>query len=82
MQEWQIEAYERLRIEIVRQAAKELECAVKKSKRQGHMCDEQKNLEKWFRSKWGQFLCGDNGEYIIKKCRTAHVNSNKWRFGG
>lgn len=66
---WQMEAYERLRTEIVRSVVKDLERAVRKSERQGAVCDEQKALEKWLRSKWGQLLSGDNGEYIIERCR-------------
>ena len=74
MPAWEIEAYELLRTEIVRSAVKDLEKAVKKTERQGTMCAEQKKLERWFRSKWGQFLSGDNGEYIIERCRNTHGN--------
>lgn len=66
---WQMEAYERLRTEVVRSVVLDLEKAVKKSNKQGSMCDEQKYLEKWLLSKWGQFLSGDNGEFIIERCR-------------
>ena len=65
---WEMEAYERLRIEIVKSVVKDLKKAMRKSDRLGFVCGEQKNLEKWFLSKWGQFLCGDKGEYIIEKC--------------
>ena len=72
MPAWEIEAYERLRTEIVRSVVKDLEKAVKKSERQGSVCGEQKKLEKWLLSKWGQMLSGDNGEYIIERCRQAN----------
>jgi hypothetical protein len=70
--EWELEAYERLRTEIVRSAVNDLKKAIKKSKRLGYVCDEQKNMEAWFASPWGQTLCGNNGEYIVKQCRRAY----------
>ena len=66
---WQIEAYERLRTEIVRSAADDYKKALKKSDWLGEVCEEQEKLERWFLSPWGQALSGDNGEYIIEKCR-------------
>ena len=78
---WQMEAYERLRTEIVRSVVKDLEKAVRKSKRQGAICDEQKRLEGWLRSKWGQFLSGDNGEYIIERCRNTKGKCKPGRLG-
>ena len=78
---WQIEAYERLRTEIVRAAVSDLKMAVKKSERQGSICAEQKSLEEWFMSKWGQFLCLDNGEYIIEQCRKNSKHPTIGRFG-
>lgn len=80
---WQMEAYERLRAEIVRAAVYDLKKAMRKSDRLGCVCNEQKNLEKWFLSKWGQFLCEDRGEYIIEKCRQTykrHVPEKKSRI--
>lgn len=68
---WKMAAYDRLRTEIVRSVVKDLKKAMRKSARLGLVCDEQKNLEKWFLSKWGQFLCEDRGEYIIEKCRQS-----------
>ena len=69
-------AYERLRTEIVRSAVTDLRNAIKKSIRLGYVCDEQKSLEAWFKSKWGQALSGDNGELIIEKC---HQTYKKYR---
>lgn len=69
---WQMEAYERLRTEIVRASVFDFKKAMRKSDRLGYVCDEQKALEKWFRSKWGQLLSGDNGELIIEKCRQSY----------
>ena len=66
--EWKMEAYERLRREIVRHAVDDLKRAMKKSDRLGYVCVEQENLEEWFLSPWGQTLCFNNGEYIIEKC--------------
>ena len=79
--EWQMEAYERLRTEIVRSVVKDLEKAIRKSNRQGAICEEQIRLEKWLRSKWGQFLSGDNGEYIIERCRRTKGKRVLGRFG-
>lgn len=69
---WQMEAYERLRVEIVTVAVRDLKKAMRKSDRLEFVCEEEKNLEKWFLSKWGQFLCEDRGEYIIEKCRQTY----------
>lgn len=69
---WQMEFYERLRAEIVKSAVDDLRKAIRKSKRLGYACDEQIKLEKWFLSKWGQLLSGDNGEYIIEKCHETY----------
>lgn len=77
---WQMAAYERLRTEIVRSVVKDLEDAVKKSKRQGAICEEQKRLEKWLLSQWGQLLSGDNGEYIIERCRRGGKQSTFRRW--
>ena len=67
-----MEAYERLRTEIIRSAVFDLRSAMKKSDRLGFVCDEQKNMERWFLSSWGQLLSGDTGEYIIEKCRQTY----------
>lgn len=69
---WQMEAYERIRVEVVKSAVKDLKKAMRKSDRLGCVCNEQKSLEKWFLSKWGQFLCEDRGEYIIDRCRKTY----------
>ena len=81
MPEWQVDAYNRLRTEIVRSAVRDYEKAIRKSIRQGEVCEEQESLEKWFRSKWGQFLSGDNGEYIIERCRKGKGKCALGRFG-
>ena len=65
---WQIEAYERLRIEIVRSVVNDLKRALRKSKRDGAICNEQIAMERWLLSPWGQFLCENRGEYIIERC--------------
>lgn len=69
---WQMEAYERLRTEIVKAAVYDYKKALRKSDRLGVVCGEQINLEKWFLSSWGQMLSGDNGEFIIEKCRKTY----------
>ena len=69
---WQMEAYERLRVEIVKTAVLDLKSAMRKSDRLGVLCGEQVRLEKWFLSGWGQFLCEGRGEYIIEKCRKLY----------
>lgn len=73
--ESQMDFYETLRTEVVKQAVKDLQKAMRKSARVGYECDEQIKLEAWFRSKWGQLLCGDNGEYMIAKCRETYKTS-------
>lgn len=65
---WQIDGYERLRIEIVRSATNDLKMALRKSNREGAICDEQIAMERWFLSGWGQMLCLDMGAYIIERC--------------
>ena len=77
---WQMEAYERLRTEIVRSAVADYQKALRKSHKDGAVCDEQKKLEKWFLSKWGQLLSGDNGEYIIEKCKQTY-NTRTYKNG-
>lgn len=69
---WQMESYERLRAAIVKQAVDDYIKALRKSDRLCDICEEQTKLEEWFLSKWGQFLSGDNGEYIIEKCNSSY----------
>lgn len=69
---WKMEAYERLRIEIVRSAVTDLQKAIRKSDRLGCMCDDQIRLEAWFLTKWGQLLCENRGEYIVQQCRETY----------
>lgn len=69
---WQMEAYEKLRTKIVRSAVFDYKKALKKSDRLGVVCDEQRKLESWFLSRWGQMLTGDNGEYIMAKCQETY----------
>ena len=81
---WQMEAYERLRTAVVKSAVSELRKAIRKSNRIGSVCAEQKKLESWFLSPWGQMLSGDNGDFIIEKChqtytQKAHGNG-KWQL--
>lgn len=80
--EWQMEAYERLRTEVVRSAVQDYKHALRKSAKEGRKCDKEKALERFFLSGWGQLLSGDNGEVIIEKCRedfayVPHPRSNK-----
>lgn len=70
----QIDEYEALRTEIVRSAVMDLQRAMRKSDRLGFVCNEQIRLERWFLSKWGQALSGDNGEYIIEMCQKSYRN--------
>ena len=64
--------YERLRTEIVKSAVDDYKKALRKSKRVGCKCAEEVELERWFLSKYGQLLSGDNGEYIIEKCHETY----------
>lgn len=56
---------------IVGAAARKHRNIIKKrarKKKKDESLDEQlRDIEKFFRSEWGQLLCGDNGEFIIKK---------------
>lgn len=69
---WQMEAFERLRTEIVMSAVTDLKKALRKSNREGAVCKEQIKMERWFLSKWGQMLCENRGEYIIEKCHKTY----------
>jgi hypothetical protein len=72
---WQMAAYERLRTAIVRSVVNDLKRAMRESDRLGVVSDRQKELEDWFLSRWGQMLSGDNGEFIIEKCRQTYKGS-------
>lgn len=67
--EYQMEAYERLRTEIVRVAVADYKAALRRSDREGRKCDKEIALERFFLGGWGQALSGDNGQYIIDRCR-------------
>ena len=69
--DWQIPCYERLRNEIVRSAVTDYKKALKVSQGEGEKFDREKALERWFRSKWGQFLCENQGEYIMEVCKKS-----------
>ena len=69
---WQMAAYERIRIEIVRSAVNDLKKALRKSDREGAVCEAQIKMERWFLSDWGQMLCENRGEYIIDKCHKTY----------
>lgn len=74
---WQIEAYERLRTQIVRSAVNDYKKALRKSHRIGAVCNEQRELERWFLSRWGQLLSCGNGEYIIERCCKTYKPSSE-----
>lgn len=56
--------YERLRVAIIHQAIYDYKKALRK-RNDGSI----KALEHWFKSDWGEALSGNNGAYIIEKCR-------------
>lgn len=72
MTDLEFDFYMTLRAEVVKQAVDDLKKAMRKSNRLGYVCDAQKNLEKWFLSRWGQALSDDNGERIIARCRQTY----------
>ena len=78
MTDLEFDFYMTLRAEIVKRAIDDLKKAMRKSDRLGYVCDAQKNLEKWFLSRWGQTLSDNNGERIIARCRETY----KRGFGG
>lgn len=59
--------YESLRLAIVELAVRDYEAALKYGNEK-----EIKSLERFFLSKWGQYLSDDHGEYIINRCRKEH----------
>ena len=69
-------AYERLRIEIVRSVVIDLKRALRKSDKEGAICNEQIAMERWLLSKWGQILSGDRGEYIIEQCHKNYTRAH------
>ena len=77
MEKWEIECYDKLRTEVVRQAVIDLLKALRKSDRLGYPCEEQISLEAWFLSDWGQFLCCDTGAYIIEKLHKTYKRAYK-----
>jgi hypothetical protein len=60
--------YEELKFAILRQAVRDYQTALK----YGYTA-KQKRLEKWFLSDWAQYLSGDMGEVIIRKCKEGVV---------
>ena len=58
------DAYELLRVAILRQAAMDYSRALRR--RKSADCD---SLVSWFRSDWGQMLSGDKGDLIIAECK-------------
>ena len=72
MTDLEFDFYMTLRAEVVRLAIDDLKKAMRKSDRLGYVCDAQRNLEKWFLSRWGQALSDDNGERIIEMCRRTY----------
>lgn len=58
--------YERLRMAIIYQAIYDYKKALKR-KNGGSIGA----LERWFKSDWGEALSGNNGTYIIEKCRQS-----------
>lgn len=58
------DAYEALRLAILRQAATDYSMALRKRK-----SAECAAMVRWFRSEWGQVLSGDKGELIIAECK-------------
>ena len=60
--------YEGLRVAILQQAAKDYIEALENNDER-----EAADLERFFRSDWGQLLSGDKGELIIAKCKGKSV---------
>lgn len=60
-----------LRCRLIEQTAKQHRFLVKKraksKERDRFLNDQIKDLERFFRSGWGQLLSGGHGEYIIEK---------------
>lgn len=59
-----MKGYERVQFAIVTQAIKDYKIALKRKNKA-----QISELEQWFLSAYGQALSGNNGEFIIKKCR-------------
>jgi hypothetical protein len=75
MAEWQVEAYDRLRTEIVRSAVYDYRKALRKTDRLGYVCEEQISLERWFLSKWGQMMCENTGKEMMDRCRNTYKST-------
>lgn len=69
VQEWQLPGYEMLRIKIVQLAVTDYRVALRKSSLTGKKCAKEEELERFFLSRWGQALSGNNGQYIMDKCK-------------
>jgi hypothetical protein len=59
------ECYENLRIAILRQAVTDYVRALTDEERK----DEAADLERFFKSEWGEFLSGGHGDFIISECK-------------
>ena len=75
------DAYNNLRIGILKQAIRDYEVALKKLERYRQSknplpealreyTDKAKSFERFFMSEWGQFLSSDRGKSIISKAKT------------
>lgn len=62
-----------LRIGIIKEASSKHRRLLKRRERypvKDRLLDDQiKDIERFFRSSWGEMLSGDNGDYIIEKDR-------------
>lgn len=59
-----MDGYELLRAAIVKRAVSDYKIALKKDNKLIIT-----RLERWFKSKWGQTLSYNKGDYIIAKCK-------------
>lgn len=64
--------YDTLRMAILHQAVKDYQTALKK--KDAAKCAA---FVRWFRSDWGQTLSGDNGELIIRECKTRVATTKR-----
>ncbi len=65
--------YELIRAAILKQAVKDYKSALKRN--QPH---KKAELERFFRSDWGQLLSSNHGEYIIENCKRIINNQTRY----
>ena len=72
------EAWLALATAVVRQAVEDYKLALWDYKKTGDSLSEAEALERWFTSRYGQLLCFDQGEYIVRLAK-EEVRNGQYR---